>query len=89
MTAHNGGQMINTNAVRVRPKDAHYRIEDPQSGLCIRLHSIPADAPDAPKVVGRLTAGDTATWFASWRQAAEAFARYLPGQPLQIVRVDA
>lgn len=81
--------MINTSAIRVRPKDAHYRIEDPATNLCIRLDAVPAEAADAPKIVPRLTDGGTATWFPSWKQAAEAFARYLPGQPLQIVRVDA
>lgn len=78
-----------TNKIRITPRETHYRIEDPQTGLCIRLHTVPAEPAEAPKIAARFTDGGTATWFPNWRSAAEAFARYLPGQPLNIVRVDA
>jgi hypothetical protein len=73
---------------RITPKHTHYRIECPTTGLCVRLHAEPAPADEAPKITAQLAPGSVATWFTTWRQAAAVFARYLPGQSLEIVRVD-
>ena len=67
----------------------HYRIEDPATGLCVRLQATPSPACEAPHIVATLAASTDATRFIRWRNAAEAFARFCAGQPLEIVRVDA
>lgn len=76
-------------AVRVRQKDSVYRIEDPQSQLCVRLHCEPATADTAPHITPRLTRRELSTWFTTHAQAAEAFARYIGVAALEIVRSDA
>lgn len=74
---------------RIKAKDSHWRIEDVATGLCVRLHAEPSLADDAPRIVARLAPGPVATWFVQRAQAVEACARYLVGQPVEIVRVDA
>jgi len=68
---------------------AVYRIQEPQSGLYVRFTCVPAPRDEAPKIVARLTRRDRATRFTRHSIAAECFARYLVGQPLEIVRSDA
>lgn len=80
---------MKNNAVRVRQKDAFYRIEEPVTGQCIRLHCEPAAGSAAPQITPRLTRPELSTWFTSHGQAAEAFSRFVHGQPLEIVRSDA
>ena len=76
-------------AARITPRDAFYRIEDPATGLCVRLHSVPTEAADAPRIVPRLTSAALSTWFSTREQAAEAFARFIGVAPFDIVRADA
>jgi hypothetical protein len=80
---------MQTASIRVRQKDSVYRIEDPQSQLCIRLHSVPATTEAAPHIVPRLTRRELSTWFTTRAQADEAFARYIGVAALEIVRSDA
>lgn len=78
---------MKTNSVRF--KDAQYLLEDPVSGMCIRLHSLPVTSHQAPQIVPRLTHTRAATCFPTRRLAEQAQARYVAGQPLEIVRRDA
>ncbi len=75
--------------IRITPKDSYYRIQEPVSGLCVRLHCTATTADAAPAIVPKLAPGPLATWFRSHAEAAEAFARYLGVAPFDIVRVDA
>ena len=81
--------MLQTPSLRVRPKDTHWRIEEPNSRLCVRFYSIPAAADEAPRIVPKLVPGKVACWFVSRDQAVEFFTRFLAGQALEIVRFDA
>lgn len=74
---------------RVTLKTPHYRIDDPESALSVRFTCDKSSPNAAPKVRARLVRQDKATPFATHRQAAECFARFLAGQALDIVRVDA
>ena len=65
-----------------------YRIQDVESQLYVRFTCLPSPGP-APRVVARLTRRDRASRFTRHAAAAECFARYLAGQPLEIVRNDA
>ena len=65
-----------------------YRIQDPESRLYVRFTCIPAPRDQAPRIVARLTRRDRATRFPRYAGAAECFARFLAGQPLEIVRSD-
>lgn len=65
----------------------HYRIEDPQTSLSIRLHSVPCELKNAPQIVARLDAKGTR--FTTRTAAEQAFAQFCPGQVLEIARVDA
>lgn len=78
-----------TPAIRVTQKDAFYRIEDPLTEQCIRLHCAPAAAGDAPQITPRLTRRELATWFTTRAQALEAFQRYIGVATFEIVRSDA
>jgi hypothetical protein len=78
-----------TPAIRVTQKGAFYRIEDPVTSLCIRLHCEPAAGDAAPHITPRLTRRELATWFTTRAQADEAFARYIGVAALEIVRSDA
>lgn len=66
-----------------------YRIQEPLSGLYIRLTCTPAPRDAAPRIVARLTRRDRATRFVRHSAAAECFNRYLQGATLDIVRCDA
>lgn len=74
---------------RIRQKDSVYRIEEPLTGQCIRLHCEATSLRESPHITARLTRPALATWFRTYAQAAEAFGLYLRGQPLEIVRSDA
>ncbi|HJT63115.1 MAG TPA: hypothetical protein VJ797_15705 [Burkholderiales bacterium] len=76
-------------AARITQRDTVYRIEDPLTGLCIRLHSVPVAGAAAPRIVPELQPAKLSTWFATHAQAAEAFARFLGVAPYDIVRSDA
>lgn len=76
-------------AVVFRQKNSHYLIEDPQTKLCIRLHCEPTPAGDALRIVPRLSERAHASPFPSHEAAAVAFAHYLGGCAMDIVRVDA
>lgn len=75
--------------IRITPKDSYYRIQEPVSGLCVRLRCVAAAPEHATRIEPRLDRGELATWFPTYNQAAEAFARYLGAAALDIVRVDA
>jgi hypothetical protein len=78
-----------------------HRIQEPDSGLYIRFTCTLAPSPKCegviphpsslipPRVKATLTRRDRASRFVTHAAAAECFARYLPGQPLDIVRCDA
>lgn len=74
--------------MQLKLKTPHYRIEDPVNQLAVRFHCEPAPAGDAPKITTELTAPERASVFAHYRDAAYCFAKFLRGQPLDIVRVD-
>jgi hypothetical protein len=65
----------------------HYRIDCPHSGLSIRFvrEVLPGHKP---RIVPRLVPPADADAFKTRRGAIERFARYLIGQPLDIVRVE-
>lgn len=65
-----------------------YRIEDPQTHRCVRLHSIPAPCSDDLLIVPELTRAELASGFGSYEQACVAYARYTPGHDFDIVRVS-
>jgi hypothetical protein len=71
------------------PTPAWYRIQDPLSGLYVRFTCVPAPRDQAPRIKAQLTRRDRATRFVRHAAAAECFARYLHGEPLEIVRSDA
>ncbi len=80
---------------------ACYRVQEPDSGLYIRFTCTLFTSPKRegviphpsslilPRVKATLTRRDRASRFVTHAAAAECFARYLPGQPLDIVRCDA
>lgn len=72
---------------RVTLKTSIYVIEEPSTGLCLRVP--PAPAPDQPPQPPRLTPRAVATWFPTHEAAAATFAALLGAAPLDIVRVDA
>lgn len=78
---------MHTPAIRTTTTVPHYRIEDPNTSLSIRLHSIPCELKDAPQIVARLDAKGTR--FTTRTAAEQAFARYCAGAVLEIARVDA
>lgn len=73
---------------RITQRDTVWRIEDPATGLCVRLVSEPVEAQAAPRIVPKLTAAALSTWFRTYEQAAEAFARFVGVAALEIVRAD-
>jgi hypothetical protein len=79
--------MKTTAASTTQATVPHYRIEDPNSCLSIRLHSVPCKFSDAPQIVARLDRKPTR--FISRDIAEQAFARYCAGAVLEIVRRDA
>lgn len=76
-------------AARITQRGTVYRIEDPDSRLCVRLYCAPGPAAAAPRITARLTRPELASWFATRTRAAEAFARFIGIAPLEIVRSDA
>jgi hypothetical protein len=66
-----------------------YRIDHWHTGRCIRLHCVPAQAGDAPVIEAQPCAPDQATHFPSREAATVAAERFLPGAPVEIVRVVA
>jgi hypothetical protein len=76
-------------AARIRQRDTVYRIEHPDTGMCVQLRCKPSAISAAPRIQPRLTSPELATWFANHAQAAEAFGRFIGPSPLEIVRSDA
>jgi hypothetical protein len=72
----------------MQPQPQHYRITDPHTGLCIRLHN--AAAPGEPEhIVTRLVPLTDCTRFTTHRAARNAFAAHIGVAVLEIERVDA
>jgi hypothetical protein len=67
----------------------HYRIEHPATGMALHFKCAPAPARDAPRIITALVAPARATRFLSRAGAIEHCTRYLTGEPVDIVRVDA
>jgi hypothetical protein len=70
-------------------KTPHWRIDHPDSGLAVEFVSESAPLPLAPRIHARLTRPERATTFATRDHAVECFAKFLQGQVLDIVRIDA
>lgn len=88
---------MHTPQVRAHPKDAHYRIQHPVSGLYARIEKDPPPSPQlAEDSTGSIASHHSAhvkfverplaTWFDSVHEATTAFAKYLGAAPLEIVR---
>lgn len=80
---------MESSALRVRQKDAFYRIEEPGTGLCVRFTCAPSAPDSAPQITPLLTSPALATWFPTRAQAVDAFQRYIGVAPFEIVRADA
>jgi len=70
-------------------KTPHYRIDDPHTGLAVEFRCLGSPAVEAPKIVASLVPVKEASIFMTRQLAIDFFARYLRGQPLDIVRIDA
>lgn len=66
----------------------HYRIADPITGLCIRLHEI-TEPGHAPRIVPQLVEPKLADRFTTRTAARNAFAAHIGVAVLEIERVDA
>ena len=66
-----------------------YRVTCGLSGLCIRLHSVPAATGIAPEIVARRCTPEQASHFPTLEAAMAAADRFLPGEALHFVRVPA
>lgn len=87
---------MQTPQVRAHPKDAHYRIQDPVTGLYARIQGEPPASPQlAEDSTGSISAHRSpvqfverplATWFDSFDEAVRAFAKFIGVAPLDIVR---
>lgn len=86
---------MHTPNVRTYPKDAHYRIQDPNSGLYARIKDLPPAQPQLCEESGAVawrpahvefTAAPLSTIFVSHAEALGAHARYMPVAVIEIVR---
>lgn len=69
--------------------EGYHRIEEPVSGLCLKLKSVPSTPGEAPRIVPKLVPRRCASRFTSRKAAEQIFAKFVPHEALEIVRFDA
>lgn len=89
---------MHTPKVRTYPKDAHYRIQDPITGLYARIESDPPPSPQPAESATDSVSWSSshvtfrekplASWWETYGDALRGFAKYIGVARLEIVRCE-